>query len=123
MTSSTGNKFVVGFPRNLSRAEAIQLVITNPESSAVSFTVTPINISGMNTNIMDVLASSLPSMILLVACDNGTVVKFHSSTITLNSMETYLIASDTDDLRGTKTTSSKPCLCLVDLVVLRFRTV
>ena len=50
MTSSTGNKFVVGFPRNLGRAEAIQLVITNPESSAVSFTVTPINISGNVSN-------------------------------------------------------------------------
>ena len=47
-------------------------------------------------------------MILLVACDNGTVVKFHSSTITLNSMETYLIASDTNDLTGTRITSSKP---------------
>ncbi len=52
--------------------------------------------------------SRLPSVILLVACENGTVVKFHSSTITLNSMETYLIASDTNDLTGTRITSSKP---------------
>ena len=43
-----------------------------------------------------------------MACENGTVVKFHSSTITLNSVETYLIASDTDDLTGTRITSSKP---------------
>ncbi len=48
------------------------------------------------------------SVILLVACENETVVKFNSSTITLNSMETYLIASDTNDLTGTRITSSKP---------------
>ena len=46
-------------------------------------------------------------MILLVACENETVVKFHSSTITLNSMETYQIESD-NDLTGTRITSSKP---------------
>ena len=48
-----------------------------------------------------------PSVILLVACENGTLVKFNSSTITLNSMETYQIESD-NDLTGTRITSSKP---------------
>ncbi len=47
------------------------------------------------------------SVILLVACENETVVKFNSSTITLNSMETYQIESD-NDLTGTRITSSKP---------------
>ncbi len=51
--------------------------------------------------------SSYPSVILLVACENETVVKFNSSTITLDSMETYLIESD-NDLTGTRITSSKP---------------
>ncbi len=46
-------------------------------------------------------------MILVVACENKTVVKFDSSTITLNSMETYLIESGSD-LTGTRITSSKP---------------
>ncbi len=36
VTSSTGNKFVVGFPTSRGPTGAIQLVITNPESSAVS---------------------------------------------------------------------------------------
>ncbi len=52
----------------------------------------------------DVLASSLPGVILVVACENETVVKFDSSTILLNSMETYLIASDTNDLTGKRIT-------------------
>ncbi len=52
--------------------------------------------------------SIYPSVILVVACENGTVVKFHSTTISLNSMETYLIASGTNDLTGTRITSSKP---------------
>ena len=159
MTSSTGNKFVIGFPRNFGQtADQLFLFITNPESSAVSFTVTPIdlsrNISNSSTTVIipssfevfsvnernkgilveadgnvnvfgmsfedftadaylalpctvmavdeyeyygisyDILASTLPSVILVVACENGTVVKFDSSTILLNSMETYLIASD-----------------------------
>ena len=173
MTSSTGNKFVIGFPRNFGQtADQLFLFITNPESSAVSFTVTPIdlsrNISNSSTTVIipssfevfsvnernkgilveadgnvnvfgmsfedftadaylalpctvmavdeyeyygisyDILASTLPSVILVVACENGTVVKFDSSTILLNSMETYLIASDTNDLTGTRITSSKP---------------
>ncbi len=46
-SSSAGNKFVVGFPRNFDgEAEQLFLFITNPESSAVSFTVTPIDFSG-----------------------------------------------------------------------------
>ena len=48
-----------------------------------------------------------PNVILFVACENGTLVKFNSSTITLNSMETYQIESD-HDLTGTRITSSKP---------------
>ena len=147
------------------------LFITNPESSAVNFTVTPINISGNvsnsstrvnvpssfevsfvnernkgilveangNINLFGMsfylgtadaylalpcskmvvdeyeyygisyvpISSDYPSVILLVACENETVVKFHSSTITLNSMETYQIESD-NDLTGTRITSSKP---------------
>ncbi len=55
----------------------------------------------------DVLGSFYPSVILLVACENETVVKFDSSTITLNSMETYQIESG-NDLTGTRITSSKP---------------
>ncbi len=46
VTSSTGNKFVVGFPINGSEAaDQLYLFITNPESSAVSFMVTPIDLS------------------------------------------------------------------------------
>ncbi|XP_064407205.1 adhesion G protein-coupled receptor L3-like isoform X2 [Halichondria panicea] len=55
----------------------------------------------------DTISSVYPSAILLVACENETVVKFISSTITLNSMETYQIESD-NDLTGTRITSSKP---------------
>ena len=167
--SSTGNKFVVGFPRNFDHEpEQLFLFITNPESSAVSFTVTPIDSSGnisassttvnipssfevvsinerdkgilveANGNISvyglsydsgsadaylalpcTVMAvdeyeyygiSYVPfcSVILLVACENETVVKFNPSTIiTLNSMETYQIES-VNDLTGTRITSSKP---------------
>ena len=147
------------------------MFITNPESSAVNFTVTPINISGNvsnssttvivpssfevssvnernkgilveahgNINLYgisyrsssadvylalpcskmavdeyeyygmsyDVIDIDFPSVILLVACENKTVVKFNSSAITLNSMETYQIESD-NDLTGTRITSSKP---------------
>ncbi len=171
-SSSAGKKFIVGFPINGGQLiiSELFLFITNPESSAVNFTVTPINISGTvstsstrvnvppsfevssvnernkgilveaNGNInlygmsyrsssadvylalpcskmavdeyeyygisYDVI-SSRPSVILLVACENETVVKFNSSTITLNSMETYQIESD-NDLTGTRITSSKP---------------
>ncbi len=55
----------------------------------------------------DTISSYYPSVILLVACENETVVKFASSIITLNSMETYQIESD-NDLTGTRITSSKP---------------
>ena len=160
---------MVGFPRNL--GNDLFLLITNPESSAVNFTVTPINISGNisnsstranvpssfevlsvnernkgilveadgNINLYgisfssftadaylalpcsemavdeyeyygisyDTVSSSFPSVILLVACENKTVVKFNSLTITLNSMETYQIES-VNDLTGTRITSSKP---------------
>ncbi len=62
----------------------------------------------MNTESHNVAVSSdYPSVILLVACENGTVVKFDSSTIILNSIETYQIESD-NDLTGTRITSSKP---------------
>ena len=162
---------MVGFPRNAGR-ESLFLFITNPESSAFNFKVTPIDISGnvstssstsvnvpssfevlsvneRNKGILveadgkvnvyglsfdpysadaylalpcskmavdeyeyygisyDTISSNYPSVILLVACENETVVKFNFSTITLNSMETYQIESD-DDLTGTRITSSKP---------------
>ncbi len=176
-SSSAGKKFVVGFPRNdvSSRREnelLLLLYITNPEASAVNFTITPINISGNVSNsstranvpssfeVLSVnernkgilveadgninvygLSSSFtgsadaylalpcskmavdeyeyygisyftfrsrhPSVVLLVACENETVVKFNSLIITLNSMETYQIESD-NDLTGTRITSSKP---------------
>ncbi len=172
MTLSTGNKFVVGFPRNAGGStNQLSLFITNPESSAVSFKITPIDLSrnisnsttvsipssfevlsvdernkgilleadgnvnvygmsfeefsadaylalpctvmavdeyeyyGISYNVIDI---NLPSVILVVACENKTVVKFHSSTISLNSLETYLIESGTTDLTGTRITSSKP---------------
>ena len=170
--SSAGKKFVVSFPRNFGqRADELFLFITNPESSAVNFTVAPFIISGTvstsstrviippsfeilsvnernkgilveangNVNVYgmsfdsgsadaylalpcskmavdeyeyygisyDTISSITPSVILLVACENETVVKFDSSTITLNSMETYQIESD-NDLTGTRITSSKP---------------
>ncbi len=39
---------MVGFPRNSGqRADELFLFITNPESSAINFTVTPFNISGI----------------------------------------------------------------------------
>ena len=172
ISSSAGKKFVVGFPRNHGQSTVeLLLFITNPESSAVNFTVTPINISGNvsnsstrvnvpssfevlsvnernkgilveadgNINLYgmsyrhyttdaylalpcskmavdeyeyygisyDTFNSDFPSVILLVACENETVVKFNSSTITLNSMETYQIESG-NDLTGTRITSSKP---------------
>ncbi len=50
-SSSAGKKFVVGFPRNFGQtADELFLFITNPGSSAVNFTVTPINISGKVSN-------------------------------------------------------------------------
>ncbi len=165
---------MVGFPRNSGqRADELFLFITNPESSAVNFTVSLINISGNvstsstrvnvppsfevfsvnernkgilveadgNINLYgmsfhqytadaylalpcskmavdeyeyygisyDTISSTTyyPSVILLVACENETVVKFNSSTISINSMETYQIESD-NDLTGTRITSSKP---------------
>ena len=172
-SSSAGKKFVVGFPRNGGQkgADKLFLFVTKPESSAVNFTITPINISGTvfnsstrvnvpssfevfsvnernkgilveadgNINLYEMSFYSLsadaylalpcskmavdeyeyygisyhtinsyfPSVILLVACENETVVKFNSSIITLNSMETYQIESD-NDLTGTRITSSKP---------------
>ena len=52
--------------------------------------------------------SSYPATILVVACENATSVTIGSTSITLNSMETYLISSSTTDLTGTRITSSKP---------------
>ena len=166
--SSAGNRFVVGFPINFALAEQLFLFITNPESSAVSFTITPIDFSGSvsassatvnipssfevvsinerdkgilveangNINVYGLSYDSgsadaylaLPctvmavdeyeyygisygtfcSIILVVACENETVIKFNSSTITLNSMETYQMESSDNDLTGTRITSSKP---------------
>ncbi len=172
-SSSAGNKFAIGFLRNFGPGDNdLFLFITNPESSAVSFTVTPTNLSGSvsisssatlnisssfevlsvternkgiiveaggSVNVYGIsfgilstdaylalpciimavdeyeyyglsyytISSSRPSVVLLVACENGTVVKYDSSTITLNSMETYQIESD-NDLTGTRITSSKP---------------
>ncbi len=173
-SSSVGNMFVVGFPINSGQEKKNQLFlfITKPDSSDVSFTVSPINLSrnisnsstvvvippsfevfsinernkgilveadrninvyGMSYNARttdaylalpcirmavdeyeyygisyDILGSSFPSVILLVACENETVVKFDSSTIILNSMETYQMKSSVNDLTGTRITSSKP---------------
>ncbi len=45
--------------------------------------------------------------ISLPVCENENIVKFDSSTVTLNSIETYQIESDTD-LTRTRITSSKP---------------
>ena len=171
-SSSAGNKFAVGFLRNFDPGDNdLFLFITNPESSTVSFTVTPINLSGSvstsstivnipssfevlsvierNKGIIveaggsvnvygisshifsadaylalpcikmavdeyeyygisyDILSSSFPSVILFVACENETVVKFDSLTITLDSMETYQMES-VNDITGTRITSSKP---------------
>ena len=171
-SSSSGSKFVVGFPRNLGELGVSQLflLITNPESSAVSFTVTSIDSNGSVSNASTTVSipssfevmsvnertkgilveangnvnvygisfeefsadaylalpctvmavneyeyygisydtlDARPSVILLVPCENETVVEFNSSTITLNSMETYQIES-VNDLTGTKITSSKP---------------
>ncbi len=44
----------------------------------------------------DTISSGYPSVLLLVACENETVVKFNSSIITLNSMETYQIECDNE---------------------------
>ena len=49
-----------------------------------------------------------PSTILMVACDNDTVVTIGPTTIMLNRMETYEILSSTSDLTGIRITSSKP---------------
>ncbi len=175
-SSSAGKRFVIGFARNGGQVikSQLSLFITNPESSAVTFTVTPMDISGSvstssttviippsfevlsvnernkgiiveadgNINVygmsFDTLTTDaylalpcirmavdeyeyfgisydvdpysiyfLPSVILMVACENGTVVKFNSSIITL-SMETYQIESGTNDLTGIRITSSKP---------------
>ncbi len=172
-SSSSGSTFVVGFPRNLgghSQDTQLSLFITNPESSAVTFTVSPIDINRSvstssttviippsfevlsvnernkgilveadgNINVYGMSFAEFsadaylalpctrmavdeyeyygisydtlygkPSMILLVSCENETVVKFNSSTIILNTMETYQIESD-NDLTGTRITSSKP---------------
>ena len=63
---------------------------------------------------------SFCSVILLVACEYETVVKFNSSsTITLNSRETYQFESD-NDLTRRITIALNLCLCLVDLIVLMF---
>ncbi len=164
---------MVGFPRNADQGgDELFLFITNPESSAVNFTVSPINIRGNVSNystrvsvpssfevfsvnernkgilveadeninvygmsfgpgsadaylalpcskmavdeyeyygISYITVGGYPSVILLVACENETVVKLNSSTITLNNMETYQIESvNYNDLTGTRIISSKP---------------
>ena len=48
-----------------------------------------------------------PSQILLVGCENDTVINTGSQTINLNKMETYLIESQ-NDLTGTRVVSNKP---------------
>ncbi len=92
------------------------LFITNLESSislaSTSATLRPSGIVLSSAiNIWHVARGRLQTitnyLILLEACENETVVKFNSSTITLNSMETYQIESD-NDLTGTRITSSKP---------------
>ncbi len=171
-SSSAGIKFVVGFTRNVNeQGDDLFLFITNPDSIAINFTVTPINSSGSISNSSTIViipsrfevvsvdernkgilveangninvyglsfisgsadaylalpctvmavdeyeyygisyyisSSPFRSVILLVACENETVIKFNSITITLNSMETYQIESH-NDLTGTRITSSKP---------------
>ena len=52
-------------------------------------------------------ASTLPSNILIVACEDNTTITTPSTTITLNMQQTYLIR-DTRDLSGTRVVSTKP---------------
>ena len=54
-----------------------------------------------------VLNSEKPSLILLVACENNTIVSSSFVNITLNELETYQIASESD-LTGTRIVSNKP---------------
>lgn len=48
-----------------------------------------------------------PSQILLIGCEDDTVINTGSQTINLNKMETYLITS-ANDLTGTMVVSNKP---------------
>ena len=50
---------------------------------------------------------TLPSNILIVACEDNTTVTAPSTTVTLNRQQTYLI-KDTRDLSGTRVVSTKP---------------
>ena len=52
-------------------------------------------------------ASSLPSNILIVACEDNTTITAPSTTVTLNRQQTYLI-SKLGDLSGTRVVSTKP---------------
>ena len=52
-------------------------------------------------------ASTLPSNILIVACEDNTTVTTPSTTVTLNRQQTYLI-SKLGDLSGTRVVSTKP---------------
>ena len=52
-------------------------------------------------------ASTWPSNILIVACEDNTTVTTPSTTTTLNRQQTYLI-KDTRDLSGTRVVSTKP---------------
>ena len=51
--------------------------------------------------------SSRPGQILIVGCEDDTVVEIHSSFIELNRMETYLMESSLD-ITGTKLVSNRP---------------
>ena len=52
-------------------------------------------------------ASTLPSNMLIVACEDNTTITMPSTTVTLNRQQTYLI-SKLGDLSGTRIASTKP---------------
>ena len=51
--------------------------------------------------------ASGPNQVLVVACEDNTIVTFEKSSIVLNEMETYL-KEDTADITGAKFVSNKP---------------
>ena len=86
--------------------------ITTYRESSDAFMVMPCTQLGITEYIYygisyNVFSSEKPSLILLVACANDTIVSSPSVNITLNELETYQIESESD-LTGTRITSNKP---------------
>lgn len=54
------------------------------------------------------VGTDAPADLLIVACEDNTIVTTPSSTVVLNRMETYLIESKGNNITGTKVTTSKP---------------